>query len=190
MRAARLGYWLAALVIIPWLAASPAWGHFADDQSPATSMYLGKIPVYGQENIMRTLQALKIALQRPFSTNAADADQVVCRINKAMGEDQYYLECATNREYSQQRAATQLQRLVTDPQSQTDPRPGDKGALSPAMVEAGRENALENIIALQPGSRLHIPVNAAKLLELLENVPTPTAAPAMSTAPANSHSPN
>lgn len=193
MRASRFGYSLAALLIIPWLATDAAWGHFADDQSPATTMHLGTVDVNGQQDIVRTLQALKIALKRPFSTRAADADLIVCRINKAMGEAKEYLECATNREYSQQRAATQLQRMVTDPQAQTDARAGDSGAVNRAMVEAGREIALENIIAQQPGRRLNVPVNASQLQELLAQIPLPvtaTAAPAASTAAANGHSRN
>lgn len=191
MRASRLGCSLAAFLIIPWLATNTAWGHFADDQSPATSMYLGKIAVTGQQDIMRTLQAIKVALKRPFSTSSADADLIVCRIDKDLGEAKEYLECATNREYSQRRAATQLQRLVTDPQAQTDPRAGDSGAVNKGMVEAGIQNALNNVVALQPGGRLHVPVNGAKLQEILEQIPTPvtaTAAPAASTAPANGRS--
>lgn len=188
MHDARLGYRLAALVIIPWLEINNAWGHFADDQSPATNMYLGKIAVNGQEDIVRTLQAIKIALKRPFSTRPADADLIVCRINKVLGEDKEYLECATNREYTRRRAATQLQRMVTDPQAQVDTHPGDTGAPSPQMVEAGREIAFENIIALQPDHRLNVPVNASQLQELLAQIPMPvtaTSVPAASTVPAN-----
>ena len=193
MRASRLGYRFAALVIISGLATNVAWGHFADDQSPATSMYVGKVAVTGQQDIVRTLQAIKIALKRPFSTNPADADRIVCRINKAMGEEKEYLECATNREYTQQRAASQLQRMVTDPQAQTDPRPGDSGAVNPAMVRAGIENALENVVALQPDHRLNVPVNASQLQELLAQIPMPataTPAPAASSTPAKSPSSN
>jgi hypothetical protein len=53
------------------------------------------------------------------------------------------------------------------------------------MIEAGREIAFENIIALQPEHRLNVPVNASQLQELLAQVPMPattTAAPAASTA--------
>lgn len=193
MRASRLGYSLAALVIIPWLVTSTAWGHFADDQSPATTMHLGTVDVNGQQDIVRTLQAIKVALRRPFSTRAADADLVVCRINKALGEEKEYLECATNREYSQRRAASQLQRMVTDPEAQTDARAGDSGAVNPAMVRAGIENALQNVIALQPEHHLNVPVNASQLQVLLAQLPLPvtaTAVPAASSAAANGHSSN
>lgn len=193
MLASRLGYSLAALVIIPWLATDAAWGHFADGQSPATTMHLGTVDVNGQQDIVRTLQAIKVALKRPFSTRAADANLVVCRINKALGEEKEYLECATNREYSQRRAASQLQRMVTDPQSRTDPYAGDSGAVNPAMVEAGIENALQNVVALQPEHHLNVPINASQLQVLLAQLPLPamaTAAPAASTAAANGHTRN
>ena len=190
MRASRLGYGLAALVILSWLVTNTAWGHFADDQSPATTMHLGTVDVKGQQDILHTLQAIKIALKRPFSTSSLDEDLIVCRINKDIGAAKEYLECATNREYSQRREATQLQIMTTSPQAQTDPRAGDSEAANPAMIRAGIEIAFQNVIALQPEHRLNVPVNASQLQELLAHIPMPvtaTAAPTASTAPSNGH---
>lgn len=170
---------LAALLAAPLMAA-------ADDDSSGqktetTVMYLGKTPITGDANIFHVLQSIKVALMRPYSSKAADANLVVCRINRSMSEALEYLDCDFNRDYTQLRDLSQMSFMT-------------------AVGHAGKQNGLdslgqsetdstvifESLINIQPNHRLHIPINGGNLMKLLNSLPMPTdetvdSAPAPST---------
>ena len=161
---------LASAVLVAAFC-TPAWSRMADPAAAnggEPTIYLGKVAVTGQENIVRTLQAIKLALKTPFSSDAAHADVVVCRINKVLGEVREYLDCATNRYYTARRDSERLQILSTIPPS------GGPPAL---MV------AVEHLIDQQPENRLHVPVSGGNLQKLLDSIPLP--APTSTFAPAS-----
>jgi len=162
---------VTGLALVLW--GGLAWGHMADlagGKVDQPVLYLGKIAVTGQENIVRTLQAIKIAMKAPFSVAPADADKVVCRINKTLGEAIEYLDCATNRDYIQRRTATQMQILTSS--SQADQCGGNCAAYV----------RLHNMLSLQPQHRLHVPINGGNFQKLLDSIPLPAATTAASPA--------
>jgi hypothetical protein len=164
----RMPIILAAMMTF---VSTAALAHFADpaagtDGGP--TLYLGKVAVTGQENIVKTLQAIKVALKAPFSNAPTDADKVVCRINKVLGEASEYLDCATNRDYIRRREATQISILASA--SQADQCGGECSAVI----------AIHNLLSVQPQHRLHVPVNGGGFQKLLDSIPLP----AVTTAPA------
>jgi len=141
------------------------------DEPPAARdqqavLYLGKIQVSGYEKVVATLRAIKLALKTPFSTDAAHADQVVCRINKRLGETREYLDCASNRNYTARRDVSQLAAMGAQNDSN--------------IFGAGMIIALNELISAQPNHQLHVPVNGAALQNLVEQIPD---APAATTQP-------
>lgn len=145
--------------------AVAAWGHLTDPAaSGQPTIYLGKIPVTGQANIVKTLQAIKIALKAPFSNAPADADKVVCRINKVLGEASEYLDCASNRDFIRRREATQIAILAAS--SQADQCGG------PCSLAI----QIHNLVSMQPQHRLHVPVNGGNFQKLLDGIPLPATA--------------
>lgn len=62
---------------------------------------LGKITVHGQKNIVRVLQAIKVSLDQPYSTDSKLQNVVVCRLEEVAGSHlEKLLICATNRTLS------------------------------------------------------------------------------------------
>lgn len=120
---------------------------------PPPTLQLGTVSVTGERKIMETLQAIKVALHAPFSSDAAHANYVVCRINKSLGEAREYLDCATNRDFTQRREATQTTIMI-----------GTYGV-------PGGGNPLDYFVAAQPNHQLHMPVQGAALRALLARVP-------------------
>ena len=162
---------------------------FATDPTPPATtqgmpvMYLGRVQVTGEKNIFLTLQSIKVALLRPYSTDAKDADLVVCRIEKSMTEAVDYLDCDTNRDYAAQRDASQLAFMTAQGRS--------SGGGSNQIAEmwnqtlASEEVMLANLVTTQPGHKLHVPVNGGAFRKLLDRLPMPTtgtAAPAAGSA--------
>jgi hypothetical protein len=181
---------LAGLALL--LGSNAASGHYADPQANTaddTILYLGHIAVEGQRGIIITLQAIKVALKRPYSDKPQDADSIVCRINRQLGEAREYLDCATNRTYSKRRETTQVQILSTDSQHQADPYANSEENINPVQVRAveaaNATQALNDIMQYESDSRLHVPVNGPGLRKLLESLPMPSettaAAPAAAT---------
>src|SRR5579864_1922616 len=88
---------------------------YADDAASgkdAAVLDLGKIHVLGQTQIVKALQEIKVALNRPESADPKLADAVVCRINRDIGSyADESLTCATNRALQKRRDATQTARL-------------------------------------------------------------------------------
>lgn len=174
---------LALLLVLPSVTA------FADDQKDPDGqtpvMYLGKVPITGNKNIFLTLQSIKVALQRPFSTRPEDVNLVVCRIDHVTGDRLEYLDCDFNGDYTRQRDQSQLRAM--DAQSR-----GDQAtiAMGDAVGAVAGELMFQNLISVQPNHRLHIPINGGNLMKLLETIPMPSpdqqdsssAAPAASTS--------
>jgi hypothetical protein len=165
-----------AVAIILGLSAPVAWGQLADPD--AQTMYLGKVEVKGQKDIFRTLQQIKVALKRPISVDAADAQTVVCRLLKPLGqEDSEYLDCATNRDLTKQRDATRLRMLTTF---------GDPLHCSSQCSE---EIWLQHLIAVQPDSELRMRVDGHAFRKLMASLPLPAdttvAAPSSASQPSN-----
>lgn len=160
-------------------AAMPqAWGHRADP-APADdqqqTLKLGDIEVKGQENVVKMLQAIKKALRTPYSDSPEHADDLVCRINRKLGEASKYLDCATNRDYSKRRDATQNGMLAAQSESS-----GDQSQNTPTS-EANREVALHNMVITQPDHRLYVPVGS-NFERLLRSISPPSATTASAPA--------
>lgn len=162
---------------------------FAADPAPPAAtqgvpiMYLGRVQVMGEKNIFLTLQSIKVALLRPYSTNSKDADLVVCRIEKSMSEAVDYLDCDTNRNYAAQRDASQLAFMTAQGRSSG----GGSNQISEMWNQtlASEEVMLANLVTSQPGHKLHVPVNGGAFHKLLDRLPMPaavTAAPAAGSA--------
>jgi hypothetical protein len=134
----------------------------ADDTAPKGDvpiLYLGKLPITGQQQIVDTLVAIKAALKEPLSDAADKADKVVCRINKGTGSMHEYLDCATNRDLSATHEYTQEQMLA------------QRNGLP--LNETGQpfQQEFDGLIAKQPNHRLHIPINGAALQSILDSLP-------------------
>jgi hypothetical protein len=144
---------LALLCSLPVLADSP------EKDGDVAILYLGKLPITGQQKIVDTLLAIKAALREPYSDAPENADKVVCRINKVLGEAREYLDCATNADYSRRRAAAQSAMLTR------------KLGTVEAYDNEGTQMDFDALVASQPDHRLHVPVNAAALQALLASLP-------------------
>lgn len=173
---------LVALLAAPLMAA-------ADDDSSGqktetTVMYLGKTPITGDANIYHVLQSIKVALMRPYSSKAADADLVVCRINRSMSEALEYLDCDFNRDYTRLRDESQMSFLAAQGRAG---KQTSQGGFDPLNQSADDSTVIfESLINIQPNHRLHIPINGGNLMKLLNSLPMPTnetvdSAPAPST---------
>lgn len=154
-----------ALIPLLILCAAPTALYAAD--APAAgepTLQLGTVEVQGNQQIVATLQAIKLALKAPFSNDPAHANDPVCRIEKSLGEAREYLNCATNRDYIVRRDATQLA--------------VENGTLG----VPGGADLLRSFLARQPDHRIHMPVKGAGLQALLARIPdAPVTVPAADT---------
>src|SRR5882724_3238226 len=103
------GAMLALLFSLSAQADDPAAN--AIDNAPMV-LHLGKLDITGQQKIIDTLLAIKVALHEPVSDDPAVAAKVVCRINKETGTALEYLDCATNRDLSLRHEYSQEQMLA------------------------------------------------------------------------------
>ena len=167
------------------LAITLSAGAQAQLSDPATSdepvLHLGKIEVSGQRQIMEALQAIKIALKRPESSDPSQQNVIVCRIEKDIGShEQDLLTCATNRTLSLRRQGTQSG-IITACE-------GVAGTSCYPDQAFGARSPLNDALQSTEGHMLHMPVNAASLRSLLAKIPDPApepvTAPAVSSAPA------
>ncbi len=94
------------------LLATPAWADDTSTKDSEPTLYLGKVSVTGQREIVSTQRAIKTALRAPLSNDPAHADDMVCRISKGLGEQHEYLDCATNGNLTRQRNALHTSALV------------------------------------------------------------------------------
>lgn len=139
----------------------------ADD---GTTLYLGDISVSGQAQIVAALQTIKSALHEPLSNDPAHADDLVCRINKGLGEQREYLDCATNRYYTRERDALHGSVMV-----------GTTGLPHGGEAVQG----LKAMIQRRPDHSIHVPVQGGALQALLARLPDDAQVvdPAATTAP-------
>lgn len=143
----------AAATLLALACQLPA--HADEPNKDEATLYLGNITIVGQQKIVNALRAIKLALHTPYSDDPAHADDVVCRINKGLGEQHEYLDCATNKNYSRRRGATQVAVLV-----------GTYG-----IPDHGVQQMFAAMIATQPNHALHVPVQGGALQALLAQVP-------------------
>ncbi|HVA54281.1 MAG TPA: hypothetical protein VNI53_00555 [Gammaproteobacteria bacterium] len=158
------------------------------DATPQTAqddnaiMYLGKIEVKGEKNIVKTLQAIKIGLQMPYSTDPKLADVVVCRIENQTGSHvKQWLICGTNRTLAQQRSAMNTAMITAVAgESQFGSSCTSSGCYEQVFA------VLNETLNSLPGNYLHTSVNGPALHGLLEKIPYPqgySPAPTSTTAP-------
>ena len=174
---------LAALLAAP--LAATADDDTSGPKTETTVMYLGKTPITGDANIFHVLQSIKVALMRPYSTKAADANLVVCRINRAMSEALEYLDCDFNRDYTQLRDQSQMSFLAAVGHAGKQNSQGDFNPLGQSMDDS--MVVFEDLINIQPNHRLHIPINGGNLMKLLNSLPMPTSETVDSAPPASTN---
>jgi hypothetical protein len=141
----------------------------AGDPAPADEpvLQLGVVSVKGQRDVMNTLRSIKLALKTPYSDDPAHADDLVCRIEKQLGEAKEYLDCGINRDLSQRRDSTQTT------------------IFSGTLGVPNGTDLLRSFVAKQPQHHLRVPVNGGNLQKVLEQIPdAPVAAAGTAMAPA------
>ena len=154
---------LSLLVVLPTTVSAATGPTHHPALQPV--IQLGKVTVRGEKQIIETLQAIKIALNQPNSTNPKLANVVVCRIRSKMGSHVVkLLTCATNRNLNQRRDNTLLA---------MDNALASPGGCAIACVV----NSLNEALAAQRFHVLRIPVNEGALQALLARVPMPTPQP-------------
>ncbi len=182
IRISPIFLYLFLFVTLPLQAAGKGPEH---KPAPAVSMNLGAIHVEGERQVIETLQAIKIALNRPFSPGRAHENDVVCRIHKAMGRAVEYLDCATNRYYTARREITQTAMMVAE----SGVPEGAKGACDSSACYDYVFTTLSAGLSRIRGHQLHVQVNAGALKALLAKVPypAPEVAPATPAPAAGTH---
>ena len=160
----------------------------ADD---STVMHIGEIEVHGQQEITRTLQAIKVALTRPYSNDPKLANVMVCRLEDAPGSHvQQQLVCGTNRILSLRRSSLQSNYTAATAQNTVN-GPKGTGCYNDSCYTAVFEQLNETIATL-PGHYLDQTVNGPALRKALKDTPmpaadaptaTPNAAPAAASSP-------
>lgn len=134
----------------------------ADDTSPQGDvpiLYLGKLPITGQQKIVDTLLAIKVALKEPLSNDPAKAEAVICRINKDTGSMREFLDCATNKDLAKLHEYSQEQMLARS------------NGLPSSQYPEPLQQDFDGLVAAQPNHRLHVPINGAALKSILDNLP-------------------
>jgi hypothetical protein len=132
---------------------------------------LGNIQVKGQRQIIKVLQAIKVALRQPISTDPKLADVLVCRLQNQVGSHiKQWLECGTNRILLRRQYAvhTAMDAAVG---GETE---GVKCVSSECYGEVF--SALNQVIENQPGNYLHAAVDGPGLRALLTKIPNPVPA--------------
>src|SRR5512135_2074537 len=94
---------LCALPAMARMDGGPARG-----QGKEAVLHLGEVDVHGEQQITRTLQAIKVALTMPYSNDPSLANVLVCRLeDSAESHVKKVLFCGTNRTLALQRGAIQ-----------------------------------------------------------------------------------
>lgn len=146
-----------------------------DPEASGPVLHLGKIEVRGQKHIMEALQAIKLALKRPESSDASQQNVIVCRIEKDVGTHQQdTLTCATNKTLGQRRHATQNGMIAACESVRGTSCYTDQGFSANSPLNDALKSTDDHV--------LHMQVNEASLRALLAKIPEP--APATATAPA------
>ncbi|MDE2234230.1 MAG: hypothetical protein KGK44_01625 [Gammaproteobacteria bacterium] len=148
--------------------------------SDVVVMHLGGITVRGQKDIIETLQAIKVALRQPISSDPKLANVMVCRLrNKAGSHLKQLLVCGTNQNLARNR--DDLQTAMTEAESASD---GGTATCESSGCYDEVFNILNQDLVNRPGQTLHAEVNGPGLRNLLNKIPYPAAAKAKTGAPA------
>ncbi len=154
----------AAMLSLPLTALALA-GPAQDTASPQATqndqavLQLGKVEVKGQRQIIKTLQAIKVALRTPDSSDPKLQNAVICRITNDIGSHaNQILTCATNRTLAKRRMLTQIAMMIPVP------------AGSRAQA---RFDILNEFLQDMPSNILHIRVNGPAVRALLRKIPDP-----------------
>jgi len=178
----RTSLFLTAMLGIALVMLAPhssAQGNAPDPsaQGGGVIMYLGKVEVRGQKKIIKTLQAIKVGLRQPYSTDPRLANVVVCRLQDEAGSHlKQWLTCGTNRNLTANREYLQTAMISTAQYSDAN-QGGDGGGAtcttSGCYINefAVFNTALDNL----PGHYLHTLVNGPGLRSLLQKIPYPAA---------------
>ncbi len=139
-------------------------------QNDHATLQLGKVEVKGQRQIIKTLQAIKVALRQPESSDPKLANVVVCRItNNISSHASQLLVCATNRTLSQRRHATQIAMRIACPSMTCD------------IGQVAASDTLTPVLMNFQDRVMSVSVNGAALKAVLEKIPDPTPPPAATT---------
>ena len=161
----------------------------ADD---GTVMHIGAVEVHGQKEITQTLQAIKVALTRPYSNDPKLANVMVCRLEDAPGSHiKQQLVCGTNRILALRRNSLQSSFSAATAENTVN-GPKGTGCYNDSCYTSVFEQLNETISTL-PGHYLDQTVNGPALRKALKDTPMPTPdAPAVSpdAAPAAASSPH
>lgn len=174
---------LTAVVVSPcWICPIVAAQAAQNDNS---YIYLGTVKVTGQKQIVATLQAIKVGLKMPYSSDPKLANVVVCRlVDEADSHIKQWLICGTNRVLGTQRDALHL---AMDVAVTAGASTGSANCVSAARYTRVFA-ALDQVLSSQRGNYLHTLVNGAALHRLLEQIPNtqafaPSATPTSATTP-------
>ncbi len=141
-------------------------------QNDNATMYLGKVEVHGEANIVKTLQAIKVGLEQPYSNDPKLANVVVCRLQDQAGSHiRQWLICGTNRTLSQQRAALHIAMDAAVTAGSSVEGATCMTSACYAQVFAVMNETLNSL----PGHYLQTGVNGSALHGLLEKIPYPAA---------------
>jgi hypothetical protein len=168
----------SALCALPAMARMDGSPTVTEDKNMV--MYLGNVEVRGQEKITKTLQAIKVALDMPYSNDPKLADVMVCRLEEKAGSHvQQILICGTNRILSKQRAALQMHMAVAVTLN------SHGGPCTSIDCYSGVFDELNETLDSMPGHYLKTTVDGSALHGLLQQVPyPPKATPDEEKAPA------
>lgn len=174
--------WICLIATAGILPARAADTDSPDNHALAQSIYLGRVEVHGQKNIIEALQAIKIGLQLPYSSDPKMANVVVCRLVPVAGSHiTDHLICGTNRILAKRRDALEIVMSIAIAQNS-----GPFGCTGACYVKVF--NAMNQVLLGQPSYILDQRVNGAAVHAMLEKIPYPawwtasaTTAPAAST---------
>jgi hypothetical protein len=154
------------LIVSIFLATLLSAAAYAD--GPASTdqpvLQLGVVSVTGQHDVISVLRSIKLALKTPYSDDPAHADDMVCRIEKQLGEAKEYLDCGINRDLTRRRDTTQM------------------SILSGSLGLPPGSDLLRSFITAQPQHHLRVPVNGGNLQAVLQQIPDAQTVVAASTS--------
>ncbi len=156
---------LAGIFTWPPVQAAPA------NQSVPV-IKLGKVTVHGQK-VIRVLQAIKIALREPVSSDPKLANAVVCRIHNAMGSRvRQILTCGTNAALLTRTSEFQTAAIV----AVSSEMGTVKGACISAACYTQVFGPINSVLAAQRNGILTQAINGPAFRAMLEKLPMPVPA--------------